>query len=371
MSNKLPEKIHFSAILADRDPDDPKGMNHVAKMFEGPFPGAGPDDVVVKMKACNICTTDYQQWMGLREHQGFPKAGGHEFSGEVYWVGENVKDVQIGWQVAVANVPFCGECHNCRKGETYACTNRPARKVIADDPYPGSKCFADYAVFDKKYVFHIDESVSPAEAGLLEPISTVVHGIKRVRVTPLEDIVVIGAGTMGMLNAQVAMAWGGNVFITEIDQKKLDQARKVRGLNVIDAKNTDPVAEVKRLTGGRGADAVIVAVGLSIAYKQALEMLKPMRGRILVFPAGYPKPVFPEALDPNFVHYKEVEVIGTFASDLADWEDAATLLSKHMIEAEYSLEGVTIPLCRINDAFKAAATPGTYRVTVDLQGVEE
>ncbi len=366
----LPEKIHFSAILADRDPEDPKGMQHIAKMFEGPFPDAGPDDVVVKMKACNICTTDYQQWMGLREHQGFPMAGGHEFSGEVYWTGENVRGIEIGWQVAVCNVPYCGECHNCRKGETYVCTNRPTRKAD-DDSFKGGKCFADYAVFDKKYIFHIDESVSPAEAGLLEPISTVVHGIKKLRVAPLEDVVVIGAGTMGMLNAQVAKVWGANVFITEIDQKKLDQARKVDGITVIDAKANDPVAEVKRLTGGRGADAVIVAVGLSIAYKQAYDMLKAARGRILVFPAGYPKPVFPEALDPNNVHYKEIEIIGTFASDLADWEDAATLLSKHMIEAQYSLEGVTIPLCRIQEAYKAAATPGSFRVSVDLQGTEE
>jgi L-iditol 2-dehydrogenase len=357
MSNKLPDKIYFTAITKERS----------AEMFDAPFPAVGPDSVVVKMLANNICTTDYQHWMGLRNHQGFPMAGGHEFAGTIYWKGENVPDkLEVGMQVAVINVPYCGECKFCRQGFTSDCINRG--HFQADERgFLGGKCFANFAVFDKKYIIPIDESVTAAEAGLLEPISTVVQGAKKLHIKPAEDVVVIGAGTMGLLNAQVAHAYGARVIITEVDPKKIERAKSMNIGDVIDSKNTDAVAEVKRLTEGTGADAVIVAVGLSIAYKQAHEMLKPTRGRILFFPAGYPKPEF--AIDPNAIHYEKLELIGTYASDLDDWYEGAALLNKHLINASYSLEGKVFSLRDIQAAFEAASTPGAYRVTVDLQGI--
>ena len=220
---------------------------------------------------------------------------------------------------------------------------------------------------DQRFVIPIDNSVPPAEAGFLEPVATVVQGVKKLGVKPMEDIVVIGAGTMGLVNAQVAKAFGARVIITEIDPRKIERAKKMGIGDVIDSKNTDPVAEVKRLTGGVGADAVIAAVGATVAYKQGYEMLKPLRGRLLIFPAGYPKPEL--QVDPNELHYRKIEIIGTFGADLVDWMDSATLLSKKLIDCSYSLEGKVIPLRDIQKAYEAAATPGAYRVTVDLQGV--
>lgn len=356
MSNQLPEKIHFGVIVE----------GHKAEMHECPFPEVGPEDIVIKMATNNICTTDYQQWLGLRDHQGFPMAGGHEFAGTVYYKGEDVLDsFEIGMQVGAMH-PFCGKCHNCRIGHTGDCTGK-GKKGPGPDGYYGNKRFADYIVCDQRFVVPIDNSVPPAEAGFLEPVATVVQGVKKLGVKPMEDVVVIGAGTMGLVNAQVAKAFGARVIITEIDPKKIERAKQMGIGDVIDSKNTDPVAEVKRLTGGVGADAVIAAVGATIAYKQGYEMLKPLRGRLLIFPAGYPKPEL--QVDPNELHYRKIEIIGTFGADLVDWMDSATLLSKKLINCSYSLEGKVIPLRDIQKAYEAAATPGAYRVTVDLQGV--
>ncbi len=352
----LPDKIHFGVIVE----------GHKAEMHEAPFPEVGPEDIVIKMATNQICTTDYQQWMGLRDHQGFPMAGGHEFAGTIFHKGENVlDDFQIGMQVG-ATYEFCNNCYNCRIGHQGDCTNQ-RKHGPGPDGYYGNKRFADYIVCDQKYVVPVDNSIPPAEAGFLEPVATVVQCIKKARIKPMEDVVVIGAGTMGLINAQVAHAWGARVIISEIMPKKIERAKEMGFADVIDAKSTDPVEEVKRLTGGKGADCVIMAVGATIAYKQGYEMLKKLRGRLVCFPAGYPKPEL--HVDPNELHYRKIEIIGTFVCDLVDWMDSATLISKKMIDCSYSLEGKVFPLRDIQKAYEAAATPGAYRVTLDLQGV--
>ena len=139
------------------------------------------------------------------------------------------------------------------------------------------------------------------------------------------------------------------------------------GVDVIDAKHEDTVQAVKELTGGKGADTVIAAVGSTLAYKQGYDMLKHFRGKMLIFPAGFPKPVL--EVEPNELHYRKLELIGTVGSDLSDWYEAATLISKRLINCSYSLEGKHIPLREIQKAYEAAATPDSYRVTVDLQSI--
>jgi L-iditol 2-dehydrogenase len=147
----------------------------------------------------------------------------------------------------------------------------------------------------------------------------------------------------------------------------LERARSMGFAEVIDAKNCDPVEKVKELTGGFGADAVIAAVGHSIAYKQGWAMLKQMEGRFLLFAAGYPKPEM--QIDPNEIHYRRLELIGTMNSDVADFCDAAFLISNKLVDCSYSLEHKVFPLRDIQQAYILAATPDTYRVTVDLQGI--
>ena len=127
-------------------------------------------------------------------------------------------------------------------------------------------------------VFSINFSsdLDPAEAGFLEPVATVCKGMKKLRLQPQETVVVIGAGTMGMVNAQVARCLGARVTISEIMPKKLETA-KAMGFDVIDCNEKDPVEAVKEMTNGMGVDCVIVAVGSTKANAQALEMLRERR----------------------------------------------------------------------------------------------
>jgi L-iditol 2-dehydrogenase len=334
---------------------------HTAKIHERPLPELGEDDVLVKQVACNICTTDYGQWMGLREHQGYPMAGGHEVSGIVVAKGEKVSDeLQIGDHVAVTDF-YCGQCEVCKKGLIDACLNK--KPLTSEDGYRGRFGYADYNVIKAKFLVKMNKDLPPEQAAFLEPVASVLNGIRRLRIQPMETVVVIGAGTMGIINAQVARAFGARVIVTELMDKKIKCAQSL-GFEVVDAKNNDPVKKILELTDGKKPDAVVVAVGVSQANQQALEMVKNREGRILFFAAGYPAPEL--KIDSNIIHYRKLELIGAYESTLYDFYDAAKMLNQRFINVEPLVEAV-FPLDDIQKAYEVASTLGNYRVSVKLQ----
>lgn len=366
---ELPKTHKFSAILEDRVDEEIGGKIrnvHVAKIHEEPLRELKSDEVLLKMETCQICTTDYQQWLGLREHQGFPMAGGHEWSGVIIAKGDDVPGFEIGDRVGPIH-HGCGKCLNCRRGHTFACTGKAGGWKKDANGFLGSKGFSNYCIEDRESIVKLSNDIPADVAGFIEPIATCVCGMKRLRVQPGETVVIIGAGTMGIANAQVAHAFGARVIITELTQKKLERARSMGFADVIDSTKCDPVEEVKRLTDGLGADAVIAAVGLGKAYEQGYQMLKAKEGRFLLFAAGYPVPEW--QINPNEIHYRRIEIIGTMSGDVADFADAAFMISHKIVDPSFSLEHKLIPLKDIQQAFIAAATPDAYRVTVDLQNV--
>lgn len=333
-----------------------------AEVRTRPVPEIGERQALVQQQACNICTTDYGQWLGLREHQGYPMAGGHEGAGVIIAKGDKVMDFEIGDHVALA-YDGCGECEACRKGDVLHCTDTSITGRT-EDGYLGAFGFSNYAVRNARSLIKISKHLDPSEAAFLEPLATVIKGLKKLRVAPLENVVVIGAGTMGLVNAQAARALGCRVIVSEVMEKKIATAKEME-FEVIDASNEDPVQKVKELTNGIGADAVIIAVGLTQANAQAVEMLKATDGRILYFAAGYPAPELD--LDSNIIHYKRLELIGTFAADSIDFFTAGKMLSDGDVDVSKIVEPQKFKLDDIQEAFEMASKPGMYRVSVLLQ----
>lgn len=333
-----------------------------AVTMERPIPPLGPHDVLVKNIACNICTTDYGQWQGLREHQGYPMVGGHEGCGVVEEIGSGVKSCMVGDFVGINSYKGCGYCAHCRRGEVSQCENPP--KLITEDGFLGEFGFSTHAIWDESAIIQMNSQLDPGCAGFLEPLATVVKGQKKLRIAAFENLVVIGGGTMGVLNALAARARGARVIISEMMPKKIKLAEKL-GFEVIDPSQCDPAAKVHELTGNIGADCVIVAVGVTAANDQALEMVKKIDGRILQFAAGYPAPAI--KIDSNVIHYRRLEIIGTYGADNEDFEDAAMMLNSGMIDVSGLVEPKRFPLTEMQDAFAAAATPGMYRVCVECQ----
>lgn len=334
-----------------------------AEIHEGHLPEVGENQVLVKQKSCNICTTDYGQWLGLREHQPYPMAGGHEGAGTIVKKGNQVRDtLKIGDHVAV-NYDYCGECDSCRLGSTSEC------KVVAnsmtsanEEGYYGAYGFATYSVRDANTLIKMNSNLSSSEAGFLEPLATVVKGIRKLRLSPMERVVVIGAGTMGLLNAKAAQAYGAEVIVTELMDKKIKTAKSM-GLDVIDANKYDPVKVVKEKTNGKGGDVVILAVGATAANDQALEMVKKLNGRVLLFAAGYPAPAL--NVDSNVIHYRKMELIGTYGADIQDFSKSAELLNQGQVDVSHLIE-TSFPLDEVQKAYEVASTPGNYRVSVLL-----
>ena len=339
--------------------------NHDAQVFFDEMPELQDDEILLKMEACNICTTDYQQWMGLREHQGYPFAGGHEYVGIIVEKGARVTDyLQIGDRVGHAT-ETCGICPDCKAGRTSDCQHKPHIRDKGPDGFIGVKAFANYLIIKQNMAVKMSKDLTPGEACFLEPVATVCKGMRKTGVGPSDTVAVIGLGTMGSLNAQVAKTLGANVIMFDVSEKKVARAKEMNIGPVINSKEEDPIEAIKRLTNGRGADVVVPAVGNTKAYEQAMAMLKKESGRFLVFAAGYPKPEL--KIDPNEIHYKKLSIIGTGGADVQDFQMSADLINSGRVRPKFSLEGKVIGLRNFNDAMAAAATPDSYRVTVDCQ----
>ncbi len=334
----------------------------VAEVHEHSLTQLKADELLVKQDVCNICTTDYQQWQGLREHQGYPMAGGHECSGIIIDKGSEVGDAfAIGDRVSIL-YDYCGICDQCKAGEMTNCENIEMFGKNYSKEYYGLFGFATYFVRKAKSFVKMNTELAPEEAAFVEPLGSVLQSMKKLRIRPGKDtVVVIGAGTMGLLNAAVARAMGGRVIVSEMMDKKIDVSRRM-GFEVINAKEEDPVKRVMEFTNGLGADIVILAVGATAANNQALEMIKKRDAKISLFAAGYPAPQM--TIDPNMIHYKKIELIGTFGSDLEDYNDAARMLNEKRIDVSLLIEE-RIPLSKIQEAFEKANS-NNYRVAVML-----
>jgi L-iditol 2-dehydrogenase len=332
-----------------------------AEVHEHKIPSIKPNEVLIQNKACNICTTDYQQWLGLRHHQPTPMAFGHENSGIIVEIGSEVQNFEVGDHVVINSYQPCLECSNCRKGKNSLLCKRSNILMEKDKyGYYGFYGCGQYQVAQSKHIFKVSKNLSFEEAGFCEPLATVLHGIHRLKVQVGERILIIGVGTMGLLNAQAARYFGAHVIVSEISEKKLETVKSLGFKKVINPAKDNYVEKVKEYTNGEGLDAIIIAVGASKAYDQALEVAS-KECRILIFAAGYPVPKW--NLDPNSVHYNLWEIIGTYGCRTADYQEASELLSSKTINVTPLIED-RFALHDIQKAFEKAATPDNYRVSV-------
>lgn len=334
-----------------------------AEIHQHAIPEVGDCQVLVKNKVCNICTSDYQQWLGLRPHQKTPMAFGHENAGIVWQVGKKVKNVQVGDAVVTNVYGPCMECENCRKNmNSLLCLHSDLPVNRNEFGYYGPYGCSEYKLVDSRLVYKINKDIPFEHMAFCEPLATVVYGIKQLDLQPMKRVLVIGAGTMGLLNASLARLFGADVIISDISQKKLEHAKLMGFTKLVNPSTEDYLDRVDALTGGLGVETVIIAAGTSSAYKQATD-LSQMGGELLLFAAGYPEPDWD--LSPNLIHYKLMKVIGAYGCRPADFQEACDLLGSGEINVE-KLVQASYPLAEIQKAFEEAVTEDSYRVSVLL-----
>jgi L-iditol 2-dehydrogenase len=324
------------------------------RSFRTPLPG--PGEVLVRVKATALCTWEQRTYQGIQSIKT-PFVGGHETAGIVAAIGENVRLLSVGDHVALGPVA-CDECYYCRRGLPARCEQFVARFVLDDTWGPWG--LAEYKLVPARAAFLVPQSLSFEEAALAEPLSCVVHAVRTLHPELGDDVVVIGAGPMGLLNALVLKRRGARVIVVELDDARRAKARELGADIVLDPSTGDVVQSVKNLTAGRGADAVIAAVGSAPVDELAFAMVG-KAGKVVLFASAHPSPAL--SVDHNLIHKAEVDVLGVEGKSVDDFRIAVKLLTDQLVDVR-PLIGARVPLPEIEDAFRRALRPDTYRVIV-------
>jgi S-(hydroxymethyl)mycothiol dehydrogenase len=241
-------------------------------------PSPGPHDVVVKVQACGVCHTDLHYREG-GINDDFPFLLGHEAAGVVESIGDNVTNVTPGDYVVLAWRAPCGTCRSCLRGRPWYCFNskNAAQPMTLEDgtvlaPALGIGAFAEKTLVAAGQAVKIDPNARPEAAGLIGCGVMAGFGaaVNTGDVKRGDSVAVIGCGGVG--NAAIAaasIAGARCVIAVDVDDRKLDWAKGFGATHTVNARQTEPVAAIKALTEGNGADVVIEAVGLPETYRQA------------------------------------------------------------------------------------------------------
>jgi len=323
------------------------------------MPVPGPGQVLVRVRATAICTWEQRSYSGAQGNK-FPFVGGHEMAGEVAAIGPGTStDLEVGERVAVGSAS-CGHCHWCMTGQDRACKGHYGFAQKYGDAWgPGG--FAEYRIQAADGVYRIGDAAFEVGA-LSEPLSCALHASRLLDLRVAQDVVVIGAGVMGLMNVVAARQHGARVIVSEVDPGRLAMAKRMGATELIDATKVDPVERVKELTEGRGAEAVIAAIGHEKANEQGWAMLSD-RGRFVLFAAAHPEPAF--TISPNEAHNRETGAFGVISGEKQDFYTATRLIRYGLVDLSPLID-IRYPLSEIGTALEHAIKPGTYRVIVEL-----
>jgi L-iditol 2-dehydrogenase len=236
-----------------------------------PLPSAGEDEVLVRVEACGICGSDVHGYDGSSGRRIPPIVMGHEAAGTVASVGADVKNYFQGDRVTFDSTVYCGKCDYCARGQINLCDNRQVIGVSCGD-YRRHGAFAEYVVVPERILYPLPADFSFTDAAMLEAVSVALHAVKVSQAVGGETALVIGAGMIGLLTLQAARAAGcARVLIADVDASRLDLAKQVGAEEILHCSGAELVAEVLRLTNGKGVDLAFEAVGRNETVAAAID----------------------------------------------------------------------------------------------------
>lgn len=330
----------------------------VVEIVDVPIPTPGVGEALIRVEAAAICTWEQRTYSGAQSNK-FPFIGGHETAGTIVSLGEGYRGtLVVGDRVALGGAA-CGSCHWCQTGKDRVCEQHYSGSVEYDTGWgPGG--FAELKIHPADGLFPIGDI--PAEIGCLsEPLSCALHAARLSGAQVGQDVVILGAGVMGLMNLIAMKKRGARVIVSEIDAGRLEKAKAMGADVIIDASKQDPIATVLELTGGRGADIVVAAIGHRSANEQGMQMIAP-RGTLVIFASAHPET--PIEVGPNSLHNTERRVIGVVSSEKEDFYLATKLISQGQVDLSPLIQN-RYPLSNLSGALDEAILPGTYRIIVE------
>ena len=339
-----------------------RGIDDV-RLEEVSVPEIGAGEMLVRVHTCGICGTDLKK-ISTGSHSA-PRIFGHETSGVVAKLGSGVREYAVGDRVMVFHHIPCRACYYCRYKTFAQCaTYKKVGCTAGFEPSGGG--FSEYVrVMDwivRKGTVRIPDGVSFEQACFVEPVNTCIKGIETLRLERDETVLVIGQGPIGMILAMLAKRAGARVITSDLYPARLTIAKSF-GLNQnINASQADAGQSVREMTEGRGADAVILAVGGSGLIRPAMEATRP-GGRILLFAQTARGEV---TIDPAAVCMDEKTLLGSYSASVELQEESVRFVMNREMDLE-RLISHRFPLERSVEALKLAAHPQPDSMKVVIQ----
>jgi len=339
-----------------------RGQNDV-RMETVPVPTIGAGELLVRVHTCGICGTDLKK-IAAGSHSA-PRIFGHETTGVVVTVGEGVTQFNQGDHVMVFHHIPCRECYYCRHKTFAQCETY--KKVGCTAGYePSGGGFAEYVrvmdwIVDRGTV-RIPDGVTFEQAAFVEPVNTCLKGIENLRLSPEETVFVIGQGPIGLILAVLARRTGARVITSDLYSQRLTISESF-GLGLtIDASRDDVVQRVRAMTDGRGADAVILAVGGNGLIRPAMEATRP-GGRVLLFA----QTARGEAtVDPAAICVDEKTLLGSYSASVELQEESVRFVMSREMDLE-RLISHRFPLSHALEALHLAAHPKPDSMKIVIQ----
>lgn len=318
------------------------GPNDI-RLDDIPVPKINDDEILLKTDAAAVCGTDIRMWQNgykgvSAEH---PLVLGHEFGATIVEVGKNVPFYKKGMRVAMAPNIGCGICNRCVSGNFHLCDDYKAFGINMDG------AFAEYIKVPAEAIrmgnlMVLPKGVTPAEAAINEPLSCVYNGFLKCNIRPGEFVLIVGAGPIGIMHAQLAkMAGAAKVIMNDISESRLKEcADIVKG--IVTYHGSDLAGFVSEQTNGCGLDVAVVACPVPEVQAAMLPLMN-YGGRVCFF-GGVPASKQPVPIDTNIVHYKELFLTGSTRASIIHFRKTLELVGsglvdlKSMITAEFSID---------------------------------
>jgi len=339
-----------------------RGINDV-RVETVPVPEIGTGEVLIRVHTCGICGTDLKK-IHTGSHSA-PRIFGHETSGVIAAIGTEVEEFSVGDRVMVFHHIPCGECFYCERKVFAQC---PVYKKVGCTAgfEPSGGGFSEYVrVMDwivQCGLVKIPDGVSFEQAIFVEPVNTCLKGVEALRLEPGETVLVIGQGPIGIILASLALRAGARVIVSDLYEQRLTISKAHQLLETIDASTGDLVQEVRTLTEGRGADAVLLAVGGNSLIPTAMDSVR-YGGRVMLFAQTARGEA---SIDPAAICVDEKTLLGSYSASVELQDESARLVFNREIDLE-SLISHRFPLRGAVEALHLAANPKPDSMKIVIQ----
>lgn len=319
------------------------------------IPELKPNELLVKVKACGICTTD-RRIFGGKINVPLPVIGGHEVSGEVVKLGKDVNDINIGDHAALDTINRCGHCFYCVRGMDNLCVNsRKGRKL--EDAFLIAGGFSEFVIVKRKQTFVVDRNTNFEALSLSEPLACCIHSVKKASLAPGDTVLIFGGGTMGVLHAMVANAFGALPIISEPNNERRSFVSSL-GIKTIKPDECDEAS--KTVNKGLGFDAVFITAPVARVINNSLNYVRKM-GTVVIYTSLHPSTDL--SFDINMLHYSEINITGTEGRTMEDFREATMMISKSITDIS-QLVTKTIKLNELEDELKIKPEGNAQRTIV-------